>query len=72
MIIFEVMIKSIRNFLIIFFISQQLKSQISKFDKNWLIGFCEQTLHLQMLKPVLVNSENKNSLMGFIIELYEF
>ena len=33
------MIKSIRNFLIIFFILQQLKSQISQFDKNGLIGF---------------------------------
>ena len=43
---FEVMIKSIRIFFIIFFILQQLKSQISKFDKNLLIGFCEQTLHI--------------------------
>ena len=40
------MIKSIRNFLIIFFIFQQLQSQISQFDKNGLIGFCEQTLHI--------------------------
>ena len=40
------MIKSIRNFLIIFFIFQQLQSQISQFDKNLLIGFCEQILHI--------------------------
>ena len=55
MIIFEVMIKSIRNFLIIFFIFQQLQSQISQFDKNGLIGFCEQTLHIltKLLKKVL-------------------
>ena len=46
MIIFEVMIKNIRNVLIIFFILQQLKSQISQFDKNGLIGFCEQTLQM--------------------------
>ena len=43
---FEVMIKSIRNFLIIFFIFQQLQSLISQFDENGLIGFCEQTLHI--------------------------
>ena len=44
-IIFEVMIKSITNFLIIFFIYQQLKSQISQIDQNGVNPFCHETLH---------------------------
>ena len=44
--IFEVMIKSITNFLIIFFIFQQLKSQISQIDQNGYNAFCDETLHL--------------------------
>ena len=31
-----------QNFLIIFFIFQHLQSQISQFDKNWLIGFANK------------------------------
>ena len=42
--IFEVMIKSITNFLIIFFIFQQLKSQISQIDQNGYNAFCDETL----------------------------
>ena len=36
----EVMLKSITNFLIIFFIFQQLKSQISQIDQNGYNPFC--------------------------------
>ena len=39
------MIKSITNFLIIFFIFQQLKSQISQIDQNGYNTFCDETLH---------------------------
>ena len=44
---FEVtcMIKSITNFLIIFFVFQQLKSQISQIDQNGYNPFCDETLH---------------------------
>ena len=38
------MIKSITNFLIIFFIFQQLKSQISQIDQNGYNAFCDETL----------------------------
>ena len=40
------MIKSITNFLIIFFIFQQLKSQISQIDQNGVNPFCDETLHM--------------------------
>ena len=40
------MIKSITNFLIIFFIFQQLKSQISQIDQNGYNAFCDETLHM--------------------------
>ena len=42
------MIKSITNFLIIFSIFQQLKSQISQIYQNGYNAFCDETLHLQM------------------------
>ena len=42
------MIKSITNFLIIFIIFQQLKSQISQIDQNGYNAFCDETLHLFM------------------------
>ena len=52
------MIKGITNFLIIFFIFQQLKSQISQIDQNGVNPFCDETLHLvvdmAVLCPVLV------------------
>ena len=44
------MIKSINNFLIIFFIFQQLKSQISQIDQNGVKPFCDETLHIQFLE----------------------
>ena len=40
------MIKSITNFLIIFFMFQPLKSQISQIDQNGYNSFCDETLHL--------------------------
>ena len=40
------MIKSITNFLVIFFIFQQLKSQISEIDQNGFNPFCDETLHI--------------------------
>ena len=40
------MIKSITNFLIIFFIFQQLKSQISQIDQNGYNAFCDETLQI--------------------------
>ena len=43
------MIKSITNFLIIFFIFQQLKSQISQIDQNGYNAFCDETLHIFLL-----------------------
>ena len=46
------MIKSITNFLIIFFIFQQLKSQISQIDQNGVKPFCDETLHMQTLNSI--------------------
>ena len=40
------MIKSIAYFLIIFFIFQQLKSQISQIDQNGFNPFCDETLQI--------------------------
>ena len=37
------MIKSVTNFLIIFFVFQQLKSQISQIDQNGYNPFCNET-----------------------------
>ena len=48
--ILEVMIKSVKNFLIIFFIFQQLKSQIYQIDQNGVKPFCDETLHILMEK----------------------
>ena len=45
---FEVMIKSITNFLIILFTFQQLKSQISQIDQNGYNLFCDKILHVFM------------------------
>ena len=42
----EVMTKSIKQILTIFFIFQQLKSQISKIDQHGFNSFCDETLHL--------------------------
>ena len=43
------MIKSITNVLIIFFIFQQLKSQISQIDQNGYNAFCDETLQFVTL-----------------------
>ena len=40
------MTKSIKNILIIFFIFQQRKNQISKIYQNRFNSFCDETLHL--------------------------
>ena len=40
--IFEVMTKSITNFLIVFCIFWQLKSQISQIDQNGYNPFCDE------------------------------
>ena len=40
------MIKGITNFLIVFFIFQQLKSWISQIDQNGYNPFCDETLHI--------------------------
>ena len=45
------MIKSITNFLIIFFIFQQLKSQISQIDQNGYNAFCDETIHFVSWEP---------------------
>ena len=45
------MIKSITNFLIIFFIFQQLKSQISQIDQNGYNLFCDKTIHISCPLP---------------------
>ena len=50
------MIKRITNFLIIFFIFQQLESQISKIDQNGVNSFCDETLHI-------VRQEKKKKIM---------
>ena len=42
------MIKSITSVLIIFFIFQQLKFQISKIDQNGYYPFCDETFHLYL------------------------
>ena len=47
------MIKSITNFLIIFFIFQQLKSQISQIDQNGYNVFCDETLHMLEIYSIL-------------------
>ena len=41
------MIKGISNFLIIFFIFQQLKSQI---DQNGYIPFCDETSYVRLAR----------------------
>ena len=52
------MIKSITNFLIIFFIFKQLKSQISQIDQNGYNAFCDETLHIDL---VLLLKKNKST-----------
>ena len=61
------MIKSITNFLIIFFIFQQLKSQIPQIDPNGVKPFCDETLHLhqeQLLSIQICESKVKETKPG--------
>ena len=44
------MVKSITNYLIIFFIFQQFKSQISQIDQNGINPFCDKTLQVDLMK----------------------
>ena len=70
------MIKSIQNFLIIFFIFQQLKSQISQIDQNRYNAFCDETLHVYNDKIVFhkmyCQSENSMNSQYLIIMLSKF
>ena len=42
----HIKIKSVTNFLIIFFIFKQLQSQISQSEINGYNPFCDETLHM--------------------------
>ena len=57
------MIKSITNFLIIFFIFQQLKSQISQIDQNGYNAFCDETLHLLPVNNILEIGRHEMALL---------
>ena len=65
--ILEVMIKSITNFLIIFFIFQQLKSQISQIDQNGVKPFCDETLHF-----ILPHGNINDSLTDKLLTTYQY
>ena len=60
-VLFEVMIKSITNFLI-FFIFQQLRSQISKIDQNGYNPFCDETLQIMSSRDMIKDNEITNRL----------
>ena len=47
------MIKRITDFLIIFYIFQQLKSQISQSDQNGFNPFCDETLQIVSVTKVM-------------------
>ena len=66
--ILEVMIKSITNFLIIFFIFQQLKSQISQIDQNGVKPFCDETL--QVILHIKLRCSMKNSFPDTFMYIY--
>ena len=62
------MIKSITNFLIIFFIFQQLKSQISQIYQNGYNAFCDKTL--QILIQTFMKAEDREDIgcqIGFFM-----
>ena len=52
---------------IIFFIFQQLQSQISQFDKNWLISFCKKKLFTCRMKKKEIKFRSKNWMILNII-----
>ena len=70
------MIKSITNFLITFFIFQQLKSQISQIDQNGYNAFCDETIFLsEAFKydvPTSLYCFTCNMLSANIIAIYTF
>ena len=63
------MIKSITNFLIIFFIFQQLNSQIAQIDPNGYNPFCDETRHiLDVLEIPCLDDDTSNLCEGPIVE----
>ena len=48
------MINSITNFLIVYFIFQQLKSRISQIDQNGYNPFCDETLQILLINFVFL------------------
>ena len=76
------MIKSITNFLIIFFIFQQLKSQISQIDQNGVKPFCDETLHIYLQLSIylpnlyiylsIYSSVNSSIFLYFFISIYVY
>ena len=62
--IFELMIKSITNYLFTFFIFQQLQLHVSQIDKNGYSPFCDETL--QMLHKIQENrfTTHQRALLG--------
>ena len=74
------MIKSITNVLIIFFIFQQLKSQISKINQNGYNPFCDETLHLFLAKisadflgvaNIACYAETYGAVVSYVLEIYK-
>ena len=71
------MIKSITNFLIIFFIFQQLKSQISQIDQNGYNAFCDETLHIKHDELITLSFKREHfqqapSVISLIPPLYDY
>ena len=64
---FEVMMQSISNFLIIFFIFQQLRSKISQIDQNGYKPFCDEPLHLLPFVKV-----GQNTALDLILMIFDF
>ena len=54
------MIKSITNFLNIFFIFQQLKSKVSQIDQNGYNPFCDETLQ------ILIHGQADDNVFGIM------
>ena len=66
------MMKSITHFLIIFFIIQQLKSQISKIDQNGYNPFFDETLHLYVLTLICTDVIFLKFMILFMNKLFYF
>ena len=68
------MIKSITNFLIICFIFQQLKSQISQIDQNGVNLFCDETLQIHVylrIKDKIVYTELVALAISFVYMIFQ-